>query len=118
MQMQHQTNRMQHITIINKGPTLHNNVLVLCCIYLFFDILSRLFLSKYFLRKRIVSGVTSQYSSSLKYLIASSNDMDRVLRIMEVWSLCEERILVKYFLGVIFTVKSFLRLCSLSIIPA
>ena len=39
----------------------------------FFADFSRSFLSRIFLRKRIDSGVTSQYSSSFKYSSDSSN---------------------------------------------
>ncbi len=50
----------------------------------FFLCFSRSFLFKIFLRNRIASGVTSQYSSSSKYWIASSRDISCVLRIIDV----------------------------------
>src|SRR5699024_10815292 len=79
---------------------------------------SRSFLFNIFFLNRIVSGVTSQYSSSSKNLIASSNVMSLVLRIIDVWSLLADRMLVKCFSRVIFTVRSFSRLCSPTIMPA
>src|SRR5699024_5269720 len=87
--------------------------------YLFrFESLSRSPLSRIFFRGRIESGDTSQYSTSFKYCIASSNDISSVFLITDVWSLLAERILVKCFSRVILTVKSFSRLCSPTIIPA
>src|SRR5699024_9413630 len=79
---------------------------------------SRSFLFNIFFLNRIVSGVTSQYSSSSNILIASSNVMSLVLRMIDVWSLLADRILVKCFSRVIFTVRSFSRLCSPTTIPA
>src|SRR5699024_12509764 len=73
---------------------------------------SRSFLFNIFFLNRIVSGVTSQYSSSSKNLIASSTVMFFVLRMIDVCSLLADRFLVICDSRLFFTVWFFFCLYS------